>query len=103
MIEGAMEMAYPGRLALMESAQATLSASEEVVAVLGSNIEIGDADTKESVVVDGAGEYLQCSVSGSAGSGIVWIGGAKDPDDGSMKLEMIRLQVGDADFEVEVD
>lgn len=105
-LEAALDGAFPGQLQLIEEAQRALRADERAVALLGADALIGEVDARESMSVS-AGVQLQCLCSGSGGSGMVTIGGARNDDvgpdgteAGGLTLQLLRLKVDEEDFYV---
>ena len=102
-LEKVLDGAYPGQLQLISEAEAVLRADERATALIGADATLGEIDVKESMSVS-AGVQLQCAVTGSRGSGVVTIGGARDDDDGAdnnkLIMQLLRLQTGDEDYYV---
>lgn len=91
-IEGALEVAWPGRLELLQLSEDALKSSAEATALLGEQISIGDVDILNSMQTESGDILLQCSVSGSAGvTGVVNIRGCKDAE-GAMEIELLHLR-----------
>ena len=101
-LEAVLDGAFPGQLQLIAEAERIMRDDEQVQALIGSDVTIGEIDAKESMSVS-AGVQVQAVCSGSKGSGVVIIGGARDDDedsDGGLILQLLRVKVGSEDFYV---
>ena len=100
-LETVLDAAFPGQVELIDEAESIIRADERAVNLIGPDASIGKVDPLGSTSVT-AGVQLQCTVSGSRGSGVAIIGGARNDDDGGdnskLDLQILRLQVGDEDF-----
>jgi GNAT superfamily N-acetyltransferase len=100
-LESALDAAFPGQLEVIAEAETLLRASPDVVSRLGADLTLGAIDASESMSVT-AGVQITIVLRGSGGEGTAIIGAARQDDEegGGLKLEVLRVKLGDEYIEV---